>query len=299
MFGTPRNRKRPAAGLHLLSIPLILFALSDRASPAPPQDAERLDRLLASAAEYCERVKAIAFNFVCIEDIEEIQNFFGEVSSTSAILRDEKIFTTRRIKRRTFSHDYQLIKKAGEIVERRILLKENGRKTRVENADLSRLKYSSQYQLFGPVGFLSRYWQDRFAFSIVGEESLNGETAVVVRAVPREFREENFNIGRIWINEASQILRIEWEPDSILNYADEIITTSRGEFHKTVRWTVDYSFEKNGIRFPGRQLIQEIFYRDTPSGRRQQAVKRETTFTYRDFKFFVVDTDVDVGRKKS
>ncbi len=293
-----RQQLKPFPGLTVLAlaaIPFALFGRSGRALPIRPTDPERLAELLASTGEYCERAKAIALHFICIEKITEIENFFEKISSPSAIIRDEKIFTTRRIKRRTYTYDYQLVKKEVDFSERRILLEENGRKRNLENAGLPQLKYYSQYPFFGPVGFLSRYWQDHFKYSILGEETVNGERAVVIQAVPSEFREENFNVGRIWVNGASQIMRVEWEPDSIQNYEDEILSTPRGDFHKTVRWSVDYTIEKNGIRFPGRQLIQEIFYRDSPnSGIRQQAVKRETRFDYTNYKFFVVDTNVDI-----
>lgn len=293
----PAKKSLSTVILIFTAAPFVLFGRPGGSPQSQPSEAERLAGLLASSLEYCERVKTIALYFVCREDIKDIENIFGKISGSNTIIRDEKIFTIRRVKRRTYCYDYQLIRKAEDFIEKRILLEENGRKKHVGNADLSQLKYSCQYPLFGPVGFLSRYWQDRFTFSIVGEENLSGEPAVVIQAIPSEFREENFNIGRIWINRASQILRIEWEPDSIQNYADETIATPRGEFHKTVRWRVDYSVEHKGIRFPGRQVIQEIFYRDSPSGVRQQAVKRETVFEYRDFKFFVVDTNVDIRSK--
>lgn len=55
---------------------------------------------------------------------------------------------------------------------------------------------------------------------------------------------------------------------------------------------MDYTVEKNGVRFPGRQFIQEIFYRSSENGFQQKAVKRETRFEYNAYKFFVVETDV-------
>ena len=55
---------------------------------------------------------------------------------------------------------------------------------------------------------------------------------------------------------------------------------------------VDYTVEKNGVLFPGRQLVQEIFFRNSKNGFQQMAVKRETRFEYDAYRFFVVETDV-------
>jgi hypothetical protein len=294
----PLKKIPGCAALVLGSVLFVLPGRPGEAAQGPPTDTARLTEILASTREYCERVKAMALQFVCIEKITDVENFFGGISSSSTIIRDEKIFSVRNIKRRTFSHDYQLIKKGEDISERRILLERNGRKTHVEDVDLDQLKYSCTYPIFGSVGFLSRYWQSHFSYSIVGEKVFDGETVVVIQAVPDGFREENFNTARIWINEASQIVRIDWEPESIVNNADEIILSPRGEFHKTVSWSVDYSVEKNGVRFPGSQVIREIFFQDLPTGLRRQALKREIRFEYKEYKFFVVDTNVDIRDPK-
>lgn len=256
------------------------------------EDQKNLQEILQSCTEYCERVKQLALKYICRERIIDIERFFDSVTHSTGVMREEKIFKVRGIKRRTYSYDYQLIMKDDSLVEQRILLEENGRRRQGKNADLSHLKYFSQNLIFGPVGFLSQYWQEYFTYSFIGEEVLNGELAVIIQAFPNSVREDNCSIGRIWINNESQILRVEWEPASIQNFEYEILASPLGEFIKTVVWRVDYSVEKKGIRFPGKQIIQEIFYRDSPGGVRQKAVKRETIFEYDDYKFFMVETDV-------
>lgn len=93
-------------------------------------------------------------------------------------------------------------------------------------------------------------------------------------------------------------MRIEIEPASLEGYTDEVITDFQGDFHKRVTWTIDYSVEKNGIRFPGRQMIREEFVRTTAHGTREQkTLKRETIFDYTGYKFFIVETDVNFNKK--
>ena len=279
----------------ILVMAVALFAPTERKSAGTQnemKDQARLQEILRSSGEYCERVKRIALHYVCLENIIDIENFFRGVSRAVGMQREERIFSLRRVKRRTYSYDYQLIKKGDDLLEQRIMLEKNGKKKHQENADLSHLKYFSQYLIFGPVGFLSRSWQNHFTYSLIGEDIINGEPATIIQADPKEVRLDNYNIGRIWINKDFQIVRVEWEPASIQNYEDEILISRLGPFQKKVVWTVDYTVEKNGVRFPGLQLIQEIFFRNSPSGFQQKAVKRETRFEYTEYKFFIVETEV-------
>jgi len=147
------------------------------------------------------------------------------------------------------------------------------------------------------VGFLSYYWQNFFNYEITGEDSVKGEKAIIISAQPKEAMDENYNFGKIWVNADNfQVLRIEWEPASIKDYVEGEIISSLGEFKQKVVWTVDYNVEKNGVRFPGQQFIQEFFINEN---RGYKAIKREISFQYDEHKFFVVETDVVIKKEKS
>ncbi len=256
------------------------------------EDEARLREILRSTGEYCERVKQIALHYVCQEKIIDIENFFQGASRALGMQREEKAFDIRRVKRQTYRYDYQLIRKGDDLLEQRVMLEKNGRKKHQENTDLSHLKYYSQYLIFGPVGFLSLYWQNHFLYSFIGKDTIAGEAVFIIQADPTEVRLDNYSIGRIWVNKDFQVVRVEWEPASIQNYEDEILISRLGPFQKKVVWTVEYTIEKNGVRFPSRQLIREIFFRSSENGFQQKAVKRETRFEYDAYKFFIVETDV-------
>ena len=260
-------------------------------------DQARLRHTLRSVAQYCEKVKRVALFYVCVEKVKDTQYFFRGVTQASGLMREERIFEIGRVARRTYTYDYQLIKKGDDIQEDRTLLEENGEKRNKKHAPLTQTKYSARLTIYGPVGFLSSYWQQHFVYSVVGEERIGDVQALVIRAVPNEDREDNDQVGRIWIGPDFQVLRVEIEPASLEDYEDEVITSSLGDFHKKLTWTIDYSVEKNGVRFPGRQTIREEFIRTTANGFEQKALKRETIFDYLDYKFFIVKTDVDFKRK--
>ena len=285
----------------LLTFLTALFIPSDQLSAGTQKklmDQMSMAEILRATGEYCERVKQMALQYICLEKITDIEKFFGGMSPSSELKRENIFFNVRKTRRQTYTYDYQLIKNDDELLEQRIMLEKNGRKRHQKNADLSHLKYFSQFLIYGPVGFLSRYWQSRFTYTYFDEDKINGEPVVIIQAVPNEVRLDNSNIGRIWINKDFQILRVEWEPAWIQNYEDETLSTKLGEFQKKVVWRVDYSVEKNGVLFPGQQFIQEIFFQDSSSGIRRKAVKRETRFLYDNYKYFIVDTSVNWEKKE-
>ncbi|MFC2142053.1 hypothetical protein ACFLR7_03870 [Acidobacteriota bacterium] len=251
-----------------------------------------LEEILKKASIYCERVKQIALFYVCKEKISTKENYFDRLNTTPGFVREERVYKILRTEIKTFLYDYQLIKNAEELREQRILLEENGKKKHKENAKLNDIRYSSKYLVFGPVGFMSSYWQEHFHYQVLGEDALDGQNVIIIEAVPTEEREENYIVGRIWISEDFQILRIDWEPASAHDYQDVKYDTRLGKVKKRVVWRVDFGVEKNGVRFPSRQVIQEIFEVSTPQGNTYKATKHETIFEYIDYKFFIVETEI-------
>ena len=73
----------------------------------------------------------------------------------------------RKIKEKTYLYDYQLTKKGENPVEKRILLKKDGKKKNQKNAELQLERILVKYLAYGPVGFLSNYWQGYFNFKIL------------------------------------------------------------------------------------------------------------------------------------
>jgi hypothetical protein len=288
----PLNLPHPVLVLAFAAVLVIAPSRSSGGTQTLISEQMSLEEILNGAGIYCEKVKQMALQYVCLEKITDVENFFGGIMQSSALQRENSVLKTRRTRRQTYTFDYQLIKKGDEIEEQRIMLEKNGREKYRLGSDLSQLKYSGQYLIFGPVGFLSWYWQSRFTFTFGGQDTINGEPAVIIQAFPNEARLENTNTGRIWINEKFQTVRVELEPACIQNYKDESIETKLGRFKKTVVWTIDYSVEKNGVLFPSQQLIQEIYFQES-KGTVRKAVKRETFFIYDDYKYFNVETSVN------
>jgi len=261
-----------------------------------------LNRILAHTADYCEKVKNMALHYVCKEKILNKKYFYRvkevlkRVPGTSTIALTTKL-EVKGSRTRSFTYDYQLIRKFGEMTEQRKLLEMDGKNKRKEYSQLKkmRLKYFSEYVVYGPVGFLSKFWQNYFDYEIIGKDLINNNEAIIIQAYPNTERQENYNIARIWINNKEySIMQIEWEPLSIQDYEEEIVRFPTGEYKKTIIWNVTYGVEEKGVRFPSKQVIQEVFINE----KNEKKIQEEITFLYTDYKFFTVDTDVKFKFKK-
>jgi len=282
--------------LLLLIIPMILIITTQKASPKYYQtDQANLNQIMKKVAEYCERVKSIALFYVCKENIKDKRKFY-RVSNTLRIkpygspefILDLKTLRLRRTRNISYLYDYQLINKEQKLQEQRTLLKKNNRKKIIENAKLE-ARFNAKYLVYGPVGFLSRYWQNYFNYEITGRESLGKIQAVIIRATPKPNNKENWNFAKIWINEKdSSILQIEWESESFYDFDGKNIASMSGEFRTVTMWRVTYGIKKNGVRFPSRQHIQEFLVSE--SGKRY--LRNEIVTIFNDYKFFIVETEV-------
>ena len=256
-------------------------------------DEEKLQSILEKTGEYCERLKGLALHFVCEEKIEEKTYTFNR----SFLLRrgfgqrgykPVEDLRVDKITKKSYVYDYQMVKKGEDFKERRNLLAENGKKKNEQDVELKTTRMSTQFLVFGPVGFLSQYWQKHFNYEITGSENIGPQRAVVLRAEPKEPREENNNFGKIWIDEADySILKIEWEPPSIVSLA-ETVKSSVGELKRKITWAVSYDIVHEGVRFPSRQQIREVFITKND----KEHLKYEASYTYGNYKYFVVETEV-------
>lgn len=251
----------------------------------------KLKNILKKTAVYCERLKKMALYFVCNENIEEkiyfynrTKVFVSEDYGSSTPLQKVNL-RQRRMKRSTYVYDYQMIKKGDKEEEKRILLKDGRKEKHVENAELKIRGYKAKFLVYGPVGFLSYYWQNHFNYEISGQDEINGIKTIVISASPTNPREENYYFGKIWVDENDfSILKIMWDAKTLEGYEEKAFPGVT----KSLSWEVFFEVEKNGVRFPSRQLIKDIYL--TEAGK--QHPRYLTTFVYDNYKFFTVETEI-------
>ncbi|NTV80182.1 MAG: energy transducer TonB [Candidatus Aminicenantes bacterium] len=151
-------------------------------APAPAAEAnvrQEIETMLAAAANYCRKLREVALFYVCEESIKEtthalvssdrlaelslragdraIQVYADAAGREGWIVEKPQIMSIRNVDRLGYSCDYQMIRRFGDIEERRIVLRANGRKItdRVELLEESRyaacpvLSSSSASEVFG------------------------------------------------------------------------------------------------------------------------------------------------------
>ena len=285
-------------------VPVLAFVLAlccavapgpSAASPAPAgQDGrdERLVRVLEKAKAYCRSLERAALDFICTERIEEITFKLPEfrVDETGQRLGFVDVeLVPRRARTNTLVYDYQFVRKGDLKKERRILIEENGRKRNEDDAELTAQSIRVENALFGPIGLLGAEWQVRHDYRIVGEESPDGGTVLVIEAVPKPSLTQPHCFGRVWVREDDgSVVKIAWDQASVGNVSQVEAEALRLGAEPVLTSGTEYGVDKNGLRFPSRDATEEAYR----IGNGKPAVRSSTTIVYTDYKFFTVATEI-------
>ena len=269
-----------------------------------------LARILERCADYCDRLSGAILDFVCLERIEEMladvvivkpatggeTAGFENPQDLQQIAKSsdpgDSPFTLRVRKkvRSSYVYDYQLVRdRTGQITETRTLVKENGRAVLEKNAALKTRVFAYGLAVMGPVTMLGRDRQNLFDFKIIKETTLGKDRAVIIQATPKPGSPRDILSGKIWVRKSDAgVLRIEWVPESIGHYerALDLAKQIGGQPHLTL--TTEFAFEHNGVRFPSRYTIEEMYLFST----RSPLIRSMTTVTQAGYKFFTVETGV-------
>jgi len=244
--------------------------------------------ILKKCADYCQKLSHSVLYFVCQEKIEEEIFHYPFISFQGG----ETYFLNRpdKVERNNYIYDYQLIKRGSKIEESRILLAENGQKKHEKKAGLKTKRFYSKRSVLGPVGLLSKYWQDKYNYRIIKEEVLSGQRAIVVEALPKVKMREKPNYGRVWVDKKDfSILKIEIRPESLADF--RLFEKEAAKFEAVPDISVShyYGIEKNGIRFPSQTVFEENYISRKLAKRFK---KSKTVITYDNYRFFTVEVEV-------
>ncbi len=190
-----------------------------------------------------------------------------------------------------YTYDYQLIRKGQEIIESRTLLEENGEKKNIKNAKLKTERFEHKFVFFGPIGILNELRQELFTYHIIGEREFKGKKAIILEALPKKSSESIYLYGRVWINKNDfSIVKIEWNQASLGNFWGvwEYAKSIGAKPH--IRFSSEYAFEKNGIRFPSKYTVKENYIHPIFG----PINKSVTDVIYEAYKFFTVETEVRI-----
>ena len=255
-------------------------------SPEEYAQEKRLQRLLEKASAYCERLYNHFFQFFCQEVIMEYNSQPRFITLQPG---RKKVLTT------TFKYiyEYQLIREDKETVEWRTLLEENGIKKDIKNAHLM-TRHQYEKLIFGPIAFLSKFWQHYYDYKILREDNLKGERVVVIEAIPKAAKQVNPLVGNIWVKEDENggfdILKLEWNPKTMLeNFEDILKREKRLNGKLSYTFFAEFDIKREGFRLPSRYFIEEAYIGENG---KKKFVHASTEVIFKEHRYFSVSTEV-------
>jgi len=267
-----------------------ILALAPGSDPDPA-----LLVLLTKAAVYAEKLKEVAFHFICREKVTE--DVFGSSRRPGQT-------HTSGVARTYWIHEYQIIGQDGMITENRILLEKNREKLHQEKAQLQ-TRFRSLYSFYMPATILAREKQHLYRYRLINKKKKVWHIAAV-----RKDPTLSIPWGEIWVNdEDGAVLKIQLEQNSIVGF--EELAKKAGEKGLVPAITIvhEYDLERNQIRFPSRTVFIECYNAEAIPTKNLYArvgematikhghfsfERSRTYFEYRDYKFFSVSTRVAV-----
>ncbi len=280
----------------------------------PSKDQEELKKTLLGASDYCNRLENAAFHFICKEDIEERLQFIRRARTekierfnpnTGIMIRTREPGAPPRKSRvqkfkQRFIYDYQLIFDKGKITEQRKILK--GKKNNEKNAtgSLKLESFISKKIVLVPISILEIVNQGKYKFRFIKKDVVDGVKTDLIEVFPKKLDQGDSIYGKVWIDiEDNSILKIEVNPLSIGGLTSLMKLASDLGSILDVKCTIDYGLKRNGIRFPTRVRIRELYHGGDFLKRVMRMFsweKSRTTYTYRDYQFFEVDTEVKLQK---
>jgi len=262
--------------------------------------------LLQLAAAYSERLRQAAFRFICQETVSE-----------DVLVRDTIDRSSFKRQRNSWLYEYQVVVRAGQVTESRVLLRKNKTKKRVENAALE-TRFRSLYSVFLPATLFAAEKQPAFFYRLEKHEKMNGRQAARLAIAPRPGFEE-LGAGTAWVDEETgAVLKIELSQRAIKGIESAEKRAQRSGARLLVSDVHYYGVERDGVWLPSSTTISEYYvinvvavkegrgyinrdeapetpppakYASSSGGNRQLELSR-TWVEYSDFRFFVVDVQV-------
>ena len=261
--------------------------LPAKGDPVPPS-------VLETAARYCRDLEGASLDFVCREDVRERLSAWlvGSKAKSVGPPRDGvPVQLAVEDQVRDWVYDYQLARKEGWTAETRVLLEEDGTPRREERATLQTNRFLHKLVVLGPVGLFGADAQSRHEYVVAKETEMEGEPVLVVDVRPKGMEASSL-YGKAWVRPRDgAVLKIEWEPASMGNYAAIEAFARDMRAKPRIRFTSEYAVEKNGLRFPSSYEVVEAYRTSS-----QTVTASKTSVAYKDYKFFEVKVRTEVRR---
>ncbi len=155
-----------------------------------------LEAMMLKARAYCRRLDRAALDFVCREEIKEKTNAMSRPPTITMIVQStnnrlnagsvrvqppppESFSTT------TYLYDYQYVRKASDVRERRDLVTKDGEDIVKADTRIETLHFKFAEVLFGPSLLLGQDAAEGHVYRLLKTEKVKGEKAAVIDCASR------------------------------------------------------------------------------------------------------------------
>jgi hypothetical protein len=272
-------------------------------------DGDGLPGILQGVADYCERLKQSAFHFYCREKILETRqpltaaekddpNISYNAMRLGTVRTMDEMRTKVYTQVKHYLFGYRLIKRGGVIDEERDYISSQDNVAVTRDQVIKTNAFFSEKAIFAPITLLDRSRQDQYDYRLIKDDDLQGRRAAVITAVPKKGVETAAVYGKIWIDRDDySVLRIEADPASLRGYKDLKALAKKLRTKLYLSLETEFALLRDGIRFPTKVSMLEKYKggRLISDFRGSQGWERtRTEFSYDDYQFFSVQTDVTV-----
>src|SRR5665647_2115130 len=271
-----------------------------------PSSSGMLAKVLEGSAEYCRKLAGAALDFICEETIREVHYSFAKEMQWTGVAVSPKgggpgyiaawipRWDPEQTKKYDYTCDYLFVKKDGSIEERRVVLKDNGRKMPDRSKLLEEKRFTALNPLMAALQILDKERQPLFNFRIIDTGRAQGRKAYVIEAIPKSGNTWGVEYAKIWIDEQGyQVLRGEIQGVPLEGYDDVLEDTTQFNIKPILTTTHAYEVEKNGVLFPAHTTIR-VDYPQPITWYAKVTPKLKIDMKYDKYKFFTVETGHDL-----
>lgn len=276
-----------AAFTCLAALALLPSPRSEEPAQAPEQELEVLLDLLADRAE---RYREFALGFACTESV--IRSYYNAERGSF-----------KRRDREVYDYIFTENEETGDLEEDRVLLEENGKKTRRISRELD-LSTPPPYAwsqifsrrnrgrfLFRPAGKEIKSYRLLIHLDFVGAAATPGGRDIAGWTGRVSVDSSTLNLVSIAAEPSGQAARVEAET---LKYqrAFAIMGVPLASKPRTIGLEVTFGLNQQGLTYPTESTLEKsIYVRTGEQGREERTVLR-----YRDYRFFKVGTREEEAR---
>lgn len=287
-------------------------AAGGQALPSGPKAASpaELSGILEKCADYCDRLKGAAMDYICEETIRDVyfslpteeeqkknpivlslvSRLDGSVSQLG--ISSLPLPNPHRTERNKYVCDYLFVKKGGGVQDKRIILEENGRKSPDRSKTLEERRFTTLTPFLAPVRLLGRDRQPLFDFRILKSEAIKGRPTIVIEVVPKPGNAAGVEHAKVWVEKkSSQVLKVEITGLPFEGY--ESVLRELIQYNTKAKFVATYSylFEKNGLAFPSEARIRVSYPYPGIAPEAFIIEKIRTDMKYDKYKFFTVEAE--------